>query len=176
MSLFCLVHGSTQNPAGWKLLVSELESRGHRCVSVDLPTNEPDASANRYADAIADAVGGMEAPMVVAHSAGGLFLPLVPARVRVAGDVYLAAVIPEIGKSFMDQFRSAPEMYCPGFVGKDPTKDPELARHFLFHELRCQRGGVGGVYAAVHVCKAGSHRDHAAVGLAGCAGILHFVQ
>ena len=47
MRLFCLVHGSTQSPAGWKLLVSELESRGHRSVCVDLPTNEPDASANR---------------------------------------------------------------------------------------------------------------------------------
>jgi len=134
VSLFCMVHGSTQSPAGWKLLISELESRGHQCVCVDLPTNEPDASANRYADVIADAVHGREAPIVVAHSAGGLFLPLVPRRVRVARLVYLAAAIPEIGKSFMDQFKSAPEMYCPGFVGKDPTKDPELARHFLFHD------------------------------------------
>jgi hypothetical protein len=25
-------------------------------------------------------------------------------------------------------------MYCPGFPGKDPTKDPDLARHFLFHD------------------------------------------
>ena len=134
MSLFCLVHGSTQSPAGWKLLVSELESRGHQCVCVDLPTNEPDASANRYADAIADAVCGREAPIVVAHSAGGLFLPLVPGRVRVVRLVYLAAAIPEIGKSFMNQFKSAPEMYCADFVGKDPTKDPELARQFLFHD------------------------------------------
>jgi pimeloyl-ACP methyl ester carboxylesterase len=134
VSLFCLVHGSTQSPAGWKLLVSELESRGHRCVCVDLPTNEPDASANRYADVIADAVRGMESAIVVAHSAAGLFLPLVPGRVKVARLVYLSAVIPEIGKSFMDQFQSAPEMYCSSFVGKDPTKDPELAWHFLFHD------------------------------------------
>ena len=134
MSLFCLVHGSTQSPAGWKLLVSELEARRQQCVSVDLPANEPAASANRYADVIGDALRGMEAPIVVAHSAGGLFLPLVPARVKVARLVYLAAAIPEIGKSFMDQFKSAPEMYCPGFVGKDPTKDPDLARHFLFHD------------------------------------------
>jgi pimeloyl-ACP methyl ester carboxylesterase len=111
-----------------------LESRGHQCVCVDLPTNERDASANRYADVIADAVRGMDAPIVVAHSDAGLFLPLVPGRVKVASLVYLAAVIPEIGKSFMDQFKSAPEMYCSSFVGKDPTKDPDLARHFLFHD------------------------------------------
>lgn len=138
MSLFCLVHGSTQGPAGWTLLVSELESRGHHCVCVDLPTKEPDASANRYADVIADAVRGTEAPIVVAHSASGLFLPLVPARVKVGRLVYLAAVIPQIGKSFMDQYKSAPEMYCPDFVGKDPTKSPDLARRFLFHD--CDTG------------------------------------
>src|SRR6266571_6857641 len=33
MSLFCLVHGSTQNASGWELLVSELHKReGHRAV------------------------------------------------------------------------------------------------------------------------------------------------
>jgi hypothetical protein len=26
----------------------------------------------------------------------------------------------------MDQFKSAPEMYCSDFPGKDPTKDPDL--------------------------------------------------
>jgi pimeloyl-ACP methyl ester carboxylesterase len=114
--------------------VSELGLRGHQCVCVDLPTNEPDASANRYADVIADTVRGMDAPIVVAHSAGGLFLPLVAGRGKVARLVYLAAVIPQIGKSFMEQLKSAPEMYCSGFVSKDPTKDPDLARHFLFHD------------------------------------------
>jgi len=138
LSLFCLVHGSAQSAAGWKLLVSELEARGHRGICVDLPTDEPAASANRYADLIADVVPEMEAPIVVAHSASGLFLPLLPARVKVARLVYLAAVIPQPGQSFMDQYKSAPEMYSPGFAGKDPTKDPELARHFLFHDCEAE--------------------------------------
>ena len=138
MSLFCLVHGSTQSPAGWKLLGSELEARGHSCVCPDLPTNEPEAGASRYADVIADALPGREAPLVVAHSASGLFLPLVAARVSVAGLVYLAAGIPEIGMSFIDQYKRAPEMYCSEFVGKDPTKDTQLARHFLFHDCDTQ--------------------------------------
>ena len=49
MSLFCLVHGSMQNASGWELLVSELRKRGHRAVCVNLPTDEPEASATRYA-------------------------------------------------------------------------------------------------------------------------------
>ena len=135
MAPVCLVHGSTQGPEGWKLLVRELESRGRKCVCVDLPTNEPDAGADRYADVIGNAVREMDdAPIVVGHSASGLFLPLVPARTKVARLVYLAAVIPQIGNSFLEQFRAAPEMYCPGFAGKAPTSDPELARQFLFHD------------------------------------------
>ncbi len=106
----------------------------------------------------------------------GLFLPLVPARVRVARVVYLAAVIPEIGKTFMDQFRSAPDMYRPGFVGKDPTKDSDLARHFLFHDCGANVAEWAVSTLRFMFAKQSSHRDHAAAELARRAGILHFVQ
>ena len=48
--------------------------------------------------------------------------------------VYLAAVIPQPGKSLLGQFREAPEMFRPDWLGKDPTKDASLAFHFLFHD------------------------------------------
>ncbi len=48
MSLFGLVHGSTQAASGWSLLVPELEKRGHPIVCVSLP-NDPDASGTQYA-------------------------------------------------------------------------------------------------------------------------------
>src|SRR5208282_3315702 len=35
MSLFCLVHGSTQNASGWARLVPELQRRGHRSICVE---------------------------------------------------------------------------------------------------------------------------------------------
>jgi hypothetical protein len=44
MALFCLVHGSTQGPAGWDLLVAELQKLGHDTVRPDLSTGEPEAS------------------------------------------------------------------------------------------------------------------------------------
>jgi hypothetical protein len=99
-----------QSPAGWKLLVSELGSRGHSCVCVDLPVNEPDASTHRYADVITDAVRGMEAPIVIAHAAAGL------SRSSYSPD----------RQELHGPFKSGPEMYCPDFPGKDPTKDPDL--------------------------------------------------
>jgi hypothetical protein len=33
MTAFCLIHSSGQGPEGWKLLVQELESRGHRALT-----------------------------------------------------------------------------------------------------------------------------------------------
>jgi hypothetical protein len=83
MSLFCLVHGSTQNASCWDLLIPELAKRGHEAVRMNLPTNEPEASATRYADVIAKTIpDGRDDTVVVAHSASGLFLPLVPQKRR----------------------------------------------------------------------------------------------
>ena len=134
MSVFCLVHGSTQGPSGWELLVSELKARGHDCICVDLPTDEPDAGATRYAAAIGAALAGVNKPTVVAHSASGIFLPLVPDYAPVDRLVYLAAVIPQPGESLLSQFRRAPDMFRPDWVGKDPTEDDSLAVHYLFHD------------------------------------------
>jgi pimeloyl-ACP methyl ester carboxylesterase len=134
MSLFCLVHGSTQTVSGWSLLVPELEKRGHQTVCVGLP-NDPDASGIQYATVIASALAhSKEAPIVVTHSASGLFLPLVADRRPVSRLVFLAAIIPQIGKSFLEQMRENPDMLWPDWIGKDPAKDHEAAVHFLFHD------------------------------------------
>jgi pimeloyl-ACP methyl ester carboxylesterase len=134
MSVFCLVHGSTQGPNGWELLVSELRALGHHCICVDLPTDQPDSSATAYASAIGKVLEKSTSPIVVAHSASGLFLPLIPKYAAVAKLVYLAAVLPVPGESFISQFQRDQEMYRPGFVGKDPTKDEALACQYLFHD------------------------------------------
>ena len=135
MALFCLIHGSSQSAAGWGLLIPELEKLRHQTVQMDLPTAEPEASATHYADVIAQAIPN-SAPeaIVVAHSASGLFLPLVPQRRPVRRMVFLAAVIPQIGRSLFDQFRSDPDMLNPDWIGKDPTSDDHVALQFLFHD------------------------------------------
>jgi hypothetical protein len=70
MSLFCLVHGSTQNASGWAMLVPELQGRGHRAICVNLPTDEPEASGTRYAQVIAEALqNSTEAPTVASPRA-----------------------------------------------------------------------------------------------------------
>lgn len=135
MSVFGLVHGSTQDASGWARLVPELERRGHGAVCVDLPPDEPDASGSRYAQAIAEALRNSgEAPIVVAHSVSGIFLPLLPEYCPVSRMVFLAAFVPEIGKSPMQQLQASPEMFWPDWIGKDPTKDDAVAVQYLFHD------------------------------------------
>jgi pimeloyl-ACP methyl ester carboxylesterase len=133
MSLFCLVHGSTQGPSGWDLLVPKLNALGHDTILVDLPTDQPEASATVYANRIADSIAS-DGAIVVAHSASGLFLPLIPAERRVARIVFLAAVVPQIGKSLIDQVRSDADMMNPDWRGKNPIDDDRVAMEFLFHD------------------------------------------
>jgi pimeloyl-ACP methyl ester carboxylesterase len=135
MSLFCLVHGSTQSAAGWGRLVPELEKRGHRVICADLPTDNPDGSIGRYAQSIAELLRDDKEPAsVVAHSVSGMFLPLLPTYCPVSRMVFLAAFVPEIGKSPMEQLQANPEMFWSDWIGKDPTKDDTIAVHYLFHD------------------------------------------
>jgi len=134
MSLFCLVHGSTQSPLGWARLLPELEKRGHRVVCADLP-GEPDANGTRYAQAVAEYLRPNNQPAIaVAHSVSGIFLPLLPTYCAVSRIVFLAAFVPEIGKSPMEQLQANPEMFWTDWIGKDPTKDDAVAMQYLFHD------------------------------------------
>lgn len=117
------------------MLVPELQRRGHEVARMNLPGDTPEASATRYADLIAQSIPvGRDDAIVVAHSASGLFLPLVAEKRRVHRLVFLAAVIPQVGKSFYDQINENKGMLNPDWVGKDPMKDPQVAREFLFHD------------------------------------------
>jgi len=134
MSLFCLVHGSTQSVSGWDLLVPELRKLGHEILTPELPADRPEAAADHYAQIIAKAIGEGPDAMVVAHSASGMFLPLVPQHVRVRRLVFLAAFVPRPGLSLLDQFNNSRDMLNPEWVGKDPTRDDQAAMQFLFHD------------------------------------------
>ena len=48
--------------------------------------------------------------------------------------VFLAAMLPEIGKSFLEQLRADPTILNPEWIGKDPSRDDRAAIDFLFHD------------------------------------------
>ena len=94
-----LVHGNFHGAWCWDLLRPELERRGHRVFTVDLPIEDPDAGAAAYAQAVDAALPADSRPVVVGHSMAGLVIPLVAAQRPVARLVFLAALLPQPGLS-----------------------------------------------------------------------------
>ena len=103
-----LVHGSYHGAWCWDLLVPELERRGHRAITVDLPISDPLAGASDYADVVVGAIERDSEPVVLGHSMGGLVIPLVAARRPVRRLVFLAAMLPRPGVTLADQRKAEP--------------------------------------------------------------------
>jgi len=102
------VHGSYHGAWCWDFLRPELERLGHRVVAVDMPVAAPGLGAAEYATAVEAAVEGMDEPVLVGHSMGGLVIPLVAARRPVRRLVFLAAMLPYPGRSANEQRGAEP--------------------------------------------------------------------
>lgn len=137
MSDVVLVHGTTQNATGFWRLTQALTRRGHRALSVDVPSSLPTSAA--YTDVLADQLpADLHAPVVVAHSASGLVLPALAARLGAAHQVWIAAFVPDHhgARSLLDEVRADPgALFHPEWIGVDPATDPALAVRFLFHDV-----------------------------------------
>jgi pimeloyl-ACP methyl ester carboxylesterase len=90
VATFCLLHGKWHDSTSWDPLVAELEQRGHRCLTPEVPFHEPGAGhADRARPAI-ETLREVEGPVVVVgHSLSGAVAPLVAAEVDAALLVYL---------------------------------------------------------------------------------------
>ncbi len=98
-----LVHGSYHGAWCWDFLRPELERRGHRVITMDLPISDPTLGAADYAKAVEDALDPDSEPILVGHSMAGLVIPLVAASRPVRRLIFLAAFLPVPGKSANDQ-------------------------------------------------------------------------
>ena len=105
MSTFALVHGAWHGGWCWERLTPELERRGHRVVTVDLPCEDPDARFDDYAAVVVDALEGTDGDVVVVgHSLGGFTAPLV-AQQRAVRRVVFLCTAPVIGGGVADDLR-----------------------------------------------------------------------
>jgi len=94
MGTFALIHGAWQGSWCWDLLVAELTRRGHRCIALDVPFDDPTATWDSYVGIIANALSGVDDPVLVGHSGGALTIPLVSLRRPVKLLVYLCPSTP----------------------------------------------------------------------------------
>jgi pimeloyl-ACP methyl ester carboxylesterase len=118
MTTFGLVHGAFHGSWCWERLTPELESFGHRVLTVDLPSEEPLAGAAEYAAVAVTAFADADEDLVlVGHSLGGLTIPLIAASRPVRQLVFLAGIIPRPGKAHDEVIVAEPEMVFPGPEG-----------------------------------------------------------
>jgi pimeloyl-ACP methyl ester carboxylesterase len=101
---FALVHGAYHGAWCWDLLRKELERDGHSTSAVDLPCEDPDAGAERYADLVVKSIPkGPTSVVLVGHSLGGLTIPVAASMTPTLMTVYLCALVPVPGFSFDGQ-------------------------------------------------------------------------
>jgi pimeloyl-ACP methyl ester carboxylesterase len=111
--------------------------RGHQIVAMDLPLEDPDAGAVRYAEAVIQVLQGAGDDVVlVGHSMTGLFIPIVANQHPVRKLVYLAAGIPKVGTSAIERISHSDEsdMFNSVAPAKDPSQDKAVAMELLFHD------------------------------------------
>jgi hypothetical protein len=98
---FALVHGAYHGAWCWDALRQDLERDGHATSAVDLPCEDPDAGAERYADEVLHSIPKTpQGVVLVGHSLAGLTIPIVAGRTRTVLTVYLCAMLPVPGLSF----------------------------------------------------------------------------
>jgi pimeloyl-ACP methyl ester carboxylesterase len=102
VATFVLVHGAWHGSWCWERVVAELEQRGHRALTVDLPIADPAAGVDEYVEAVASVLADAgDDAVLVAHSLSGLIAPVVAARHPVGRVIYLGAILPVPGESLL---------------------------------------------------------------------------
>jgi pimeloyl-ACP methyl ester carboxylesterase len=111
-------------------------------IVVDLPISDPTAGLRDYADAVVESMASDHPAVVVGHSMGGLVIPLVAGRRPVQRLVFLAAFVPEPGRSANEQRRAEPiDGYVPTTSEWTDLGDgvwavgPNTATELFFHDL-----------------------------------------
>jgi pimeloyl-ACP methyl ester carboxylesterase len=148
VATFVLVHGAWHGAWCWERLVPELERRGHRTVAVDLPCADPHATFEDYTDVVCDAVpDGADDAVLVGHSLGGHAVARAAARRPFAHLVYLCALVPEPGRSMVDQARDRDGMLDPAYLaglgpadaeGRRVWVDEQIAREILYDDCTAE--------------------------------------
>ena len=143
MTTFVLVHGGWHGAWCWEKLIPEIEARGHKAAAMDLPSDDPEATFETYADVVAASIRDLPPDgdvVLVGHSLAGQTVPIVAAREPVRRLVYLCALPAIPGRSLFDQLGTE-KMLNLGYVaglgaadaqGSRGWADKELARQFMY--------------------------------------------
>lgn len=131
MTTFALVHGGFHGAWCWEQLSPLLQNDGHRVVTMELPLEDSAATFDDYADVVCAALEDCDDDVVlVGHSYAGNTIPLVAARRPVRHLVYLCAMIPDVGRSLVEQLADEPQMLNPKYEQGLSAVDDRLCQEW----------------------------------------------
>jgi pimeloyl-ACP methyl ester carboxylesterase len=100
-----LVHGAFSDGSSWERIIPILHAKGYNVIAVQNPLTslDDDVAATKRAIAL------MDGPvLLVAHSYGGMVITEAGADPKVAGLVYICALVPNVGQSVGDVIKDYP--------------------------------------------------------------------
>jgi hypothetical protein len=108
-------------------LMHELQARDHDVITPAMRLDATDAGAAWHAERLIEEIRSncrdLADLVCVAHSASGMYLPLVAEQLSPRRMVFLAALIPRPGISIIEQYRADPSMFNPEWIGKNSMVD-----------------------------------------------------
>jgi pimeloyl-ACP methyl ester carboxylesterase len=139
MAEFMLIHGGMHGGWYWDELEKRLKDFSHRVRTVEYDCTNPKVGGQGLAADIAGRYWPREQPsIIVGLSMGGLIIPLIADLQTVQALVYLCALVPEPGKSVMQQETfvagAAVDKLIPDGEG-GVTVSLEGARHIFYSDL-----------------------------------------
>ncbi|MDX1873904.1 alpha/beta hydrolase [Mycolicibacterium sp. 120266] len=114
MTTFVLVHGGLHRPSCWDAVAVELVGRGHAVIVPDVPMDQEGAGAQEWAAAVVAAIDEVAGSrpradiVVVGHSIAGLCVPVVASLRSVRQMVFVGALLPMPGMSFVEHLDTGP--------------------------------------------------------------------
>lgn len=134
MAEILLIHGSGFGAWAWERLIPALAALGHTARAIDLPGRDgTEVTLDELAHAT---LAATPAPtLLVGHSAAGLPITRAAALApdRVIGLIYLAAYIPQPGRSLADLRRMGPSQPMRGAFHISPNR-----QSYRFDPARCR--------------------------------------
>jgi pimeloyl-ACP methyl ester carboxylesterase len=138
-----LIPGAMHGAWTWDRVTPLLEAAGYRVIAPDLPGMGPqpgiasaDVTLAGWADFVADLVRGVDGPVILAgHSRGGLVIGEAAERVpeRVAGLIYVTAMIVLPGQTGMQAGRDPAAQPPPDGAASPPAFSPERAKAIFYN-------------------------------------------
>ena len=140
LACFAIVSGSETSSNAWNLVFDRLREYGHTCHIYGLNQISWAHGVEAAIQALADRIGCDEETILVAHSIAGLLLPSIGETIGAISQVYIAALIPQPGRSVLDQLLMREQIFhdswVEGYEAMRRSKDPLIShRRFLESHL-----------------------------------------